>query len=1183
MKETESVLELLYNYPAFNAALSEAKKKRCVALYDMPSALRIIAAAALGKKLNRPVLYATPSAKSASLAEETALSLTDGKAAYLPGQDLQFIQGTYSRERRWQELKILSDVSNKEIDMLIVTPESLLRRFPKSLKQDFTVSADDVIEPQELIERLIQLGYERVDMVEGKGQCALRGDIIDVFSAISDHPVRIEFFDNQVDSIRLFDTLSQNSISQEKQISISPADMYIFTLDKRKQASENMRALILKALNSRSSNPKNTLDGETADEISIASGYRRMQADIDRLQESGTFNSMHLWYPLLAETVAIEELLDDPVIVLDTPNRIKSRIENEQAAFKDVLSQAVLREDAVPEQEALYFSADEITQRLNAFNPVLMQDMLLSFANIKPKSVIAMPAKQAADVYRGDFRRLAEDIKENIKLGFAIAIATESPARAERIRNALKNEGFLMPEFEEGSKTLTSGRAQFIDINITEGFVSEEAKLMLISQADLYGRSHKKKKSANKGQKIDSFVELNKGDYVVHEQHGIGIYEGTVRLQSEGAYRDYLYIQYAGADKLYIPVDQFDRVQKYIGAEGESPKLNSLDSASWEKQKNRVKKSLQKLAFSLVKLYAQRQSIQGFEFQSYAGWEEQFNDNFEYELTEDQQKAIDEVLGDMAKPINMDRLLCGDVGYGKTEVAMRAAFRAAISGKQVAVLAPTTILVQQHLNTFKQRFRGFPVKIASLSRFSSPKENRETLLKLKQGDLDIIIGTHRLLSKDVQFKDLGLLIIDEEQRFGVGHKESIKNIKKKVDVLTLSATPIPRTLHMSMVGVRDMSVIESPPQERQPVQTYVVEANDAVVRDAVLREIKRGGQVFFIYNRVQHMEAFAGRLRKLLPEAKIAMAHGQMRSQALEDIMLDFSQGRYDILLCSTIIENGLDIPNANTLIVYDADRFGLGQLYQIRGRVGRSPRLAYAYFLVRPDKVISEAAEKRLSAIREFTEFGAGFRIAMRDLQIRGAGNIFGPEQSGQISSIGYDMYCKMLEEAVLEMQGETAKAERFKRDCRVEIHINAFLPEDYVAGNGQRVEIYKRISSISSEDDKFALIEDLIDRFGEPPKPVQTLIDVALLRSFAIELGCDIVKFEKDELSLRLNPDYVKDPIGLLKALNYEPEVRLTSGKNAWLIMKVASGDALDALQIGIEFIKRMEKRLKEPQKLD
>ncbi|MDO5022117.1 MAG: transcription-repair coupling factor [Eubacteriales bacterium] len=1176
----ENIFEILYNYPAFKQLLDEAVNNRCVALYDMPPAFRIFVAAALGRKLKKTVLYAVPSLKLATSAEENAMAITGGRAVYLPAQDMQFIKGTYSKERRWQELKILSDVNAGNIDLLIVTPESFLRRFPRLIKQDFTIAKGSVLEPQELIIKLVSMGYERVDMVEGKGQCALRGDIMDIFPPVSDNPVRIEFFDNEVDSIRFFDTLSQNSISQEEQVNISLADMYMFSADNREEAAQKMQNLIKSAIKGRSSSTEKTKilddDLDLNTEISLASGYRRTQTDIDRLKESGTFNSMHLWYPLLAQTIPIEQFLDDAILVLDTPNRIKSRLENEYQAFRELLSQAVLREDAVKEQEALYYSVEEITERLKSKKPVLMQDMLLGFANIEPDVALSMPAQQASDLYRGDFKRLAEDINANIIKGFAIGIATQSPARAERIINALKTEGYFMPPYEENENLLAHGKAGFISLPLSEGFVSEDAKLMLVSQADLYGRSYKKRKSNPKGQSIDAFVELNQGDYVVHEQHGIGIYEGTVRLQSEGAYRDYLYIRYNGTDKLYIPVDQFDRVQKYIGAEGDAPKLNSLDSTNWEKQKARVKKSLQKLAFSLVKLYAQRQSIPGFEFQEYPEWEEQFNDNFEYELTDDQQKAIDEVLTDMSKPINMDRLLCGDVGYGKTEVAMRAAFRAAVNGKQVALLAPTTILVQQHLNTFKQRFRGFPLKIAAISRFSTPKENKKALQSLSEGAIDIVIGTHRLLSKDVKFKDLGLLMVDEEQRFGVGHKESIKNIKKTVDVLSLSATPIPRTLHMSMVGVRDMSIIESPPQERQPVQSYVVESNDAVVRDAALREINRGGQLYFLYNRVQHMEVFAAKLRKLLPEAKIAIAHGQLRSQVLEDIMLDFSLGRYDILLCSTIIENGIDIPNANTLIVYDADRFGLSQLYQLRGRVGRSTRLAYAYFLVRPDKALSETAEKRLSAIREFTEFGAGFRIAMRDLQIRGAGNIFGPEQSGQISSIGYDMYCKMLEEAVLEAQGEIDKADRFKRDCRVDIHLNAFLPEEYISGNSQRVEIYKRISQISTEDDKFALIEDMIDRFGEPPQTVQTLLDVALLRSFAIELGCDIIKLENTDLSFRLNPEYIRDPVGLLKALQEEPDVKLTSGKNTWLIVKVPSGKSMDALNIGIMFLKKMQKKL-------
>ncbi|NLA53431.1 MAG: transcription-repair coupling factor, partial [Clostridiales bacterium] len=546
------------------------------------------------------------------------------------------------------------------------------------------------------------------------------------------------------------------------------------------------------------------------------------------------------------------------------------------------------------------------------------------------------------------------------------------------------------------------------------------------------------------GQRIEAFTDLAVGDYVVHEHHGVGVYQGTVRLQSEGAWRDYLLIHYRGNDKLYVPLDQFERVQKYIGAGDNTPHLNDLGSSDWEKQRKKVKSGLQKLAFDLVKLYAARQTTDGFSFPSQPDFESQFNDYFEYELTPDQEKSVSEILDDMSRSINMDRLLCGDVGYGKTEVAVRAAFRAVINSRQVAFLAPTTILVQQHYETLKKRFEQFPISIEYVSRFRSAKANKETLLKASRGELDILIGTHRLLSKDVNFKNLGLLIVDEEQRFGVAHKEGIKNYKKTVDVLTLSATPIPRTLHMSMVGVRDLSLLESPPLDRFPVQTYVVDYSDTLIRDAILREKNRDGQVFFLYNRVADIERFASQLRQLVPEVKIAVAHGQMRENALEDVMVDFIAGQYDVLLCTTIIENGIDIPKANTIIIYNADHFGLSQLYQLRGRVGRSNRSAYAYFTVKPDKVLSETAEKRLAAIKEFTEFGSGFRIALRDLSIRGAGNMLGPEQSGQVSTVGYDLYCKMIEEAVREEQGDISGKRESELDTHVELHVKACLPEN-------------------------------------------------------------------------------------------------------------------------------------------
>ena len=676
----------------------------------------------------------------------------------------------------------------------------------------------------------------------------------------------------------------------------------------------------------------------------------------------------------------------------------------------------------------------------------------------------------------------------------------------------------------------------------------------MIGDTDIYGAGYKKTRTRkSSGQRIEAFTDLKEGDYVVHEMHGVGVYQGVKRIQSEGAWRDYLLIQYKGSDRLYVPTDQFDRVQKYIGSTDGEPPLNSLSGGEWQKQKAKVKAGLKKLAFNLVQLYAQREATPGHAFAPDTAWTQQFDEVFPYELTPDQARAVADIKRDMESTRNMDRLLCGDVGYGKTEVAMRAAFKAVQDGKQVALLAPTTILAQQHYYTCLKRFHDFPVNIDVISRFRTPKAQREAISHAASGKCDILVGTHRLLSKDVQFKDLGLLIIDEEQRFGVAHKESIKNLKKSVDVLTLSATPIPRTLHMSMVGVRDMSLLETPPEERIPVQTYVMDYNESLVRDAILREIARDGQVYFLYNRVANIDAFAGRLRQLVPEARIAIGHGQMQEHALEDVMLDFYAGKYDVLLCSTIIENGLDVPRANTMIVYDADRFGLSQLYQLRGRVGRSNRVSYAYFTVQPQKTLSETAEKRLAAIREFTQFGAGFRIAMRDLEIRGAGDIFGPEQSGHISVVGYDMYCKLIEEAVREAKGEQGAPAEL--EPRVDLKVNAYLPESYVRGGNQRVEIYKRISMLRTQEEMGDIIDELLDRFGDIPQSVLTLLNVAYLRALCVAFGVGVAQRQPTGLLLRFDERYLPDLNALSAAMGEDGTVRFSAARIPGMFIPLSS----------------------------
>lgn len=666
---------------------------------------------------------------------------------------------------------------------------------------------------------------------------------------------------------------------------------------------------------------------------------------------------------------------------------------------------------------------------------------------------------------------------------------------------------------------------------LSRGFEYVESRFVLVADKDIFGVQKHKAKAKKSRKKLDPFTDLKEGDLVVHENHGIGRYLGIEKMTVNGVDRDYLNVQYAGTDKLYIATDQMDLIQPYISMNDRQPRLSRLGGQEWQRAKTRARQSVKALAFDLVKLYASREVKIGHQFNEDTQWQRQFEGAFPYEETPDQAQSISEVKRDMESKKVMDRLLCGDVGYGKTEVAIRAAFKAVMDTKQVAVLVPTTILAQQHYNTFVSRFGDFPFTIQVLSRFKTAREQKEILKRLKEGNVDVIIGTHRLLGKDVKFKDLGLLVVDEEQRFGVGHKEILKEMKKNIDVLTLTATPIPRTLHMSLVGIRDISLIETPPEDRYPVQTYVIEHSDSMVRDAIVREVQRGGQVYFVYNHVKTMEKMAGRLRALLPDISIAVAHGQMNESTLEKTMLAFYEQEYDLLLCTTIIENGLDIPNVNTLIVYDADHLGLAQLYQLRGRVGRSNRIAYAYFTYRKDKILTEVSEKRLRAIREFTEFGSGFKIAMRDLEIRGTGNIIGAQQSGQMAAVGYDLYCKMLDEAVSTLKGE---AEVKEPDALIDIRVDAFIDSSYIGQQNQRIEMYKRIAAIEDLEYKYDVEQELEDRFGEIPKASQNLIDIAYLKALATSLGFSQISMQGKNVRMKLGQNKGLDNKTLMIILN-------------------------------------------------
>ncbi len=1191
--------------PAWTALFDRLSAASCLSLTGMAEGEKPFFAAALAHAARRPVLFVSPTELTAKRHAQDIGRLGIAAAA-LPSRDVQFSRAASSRESTWQRLQVLQDAIQGQVEVLCVSAEAALDRCPDAKRFEsasFPLTEGGRIAPAALIDRLLHLGYERVPMVEGRGQCAMRGAIADVFPPTELDALRIEFFDDEIDSIRRFDTISQRSIERVKDIWVTPASECILC-DSGAAAARFEEAVREHADVENAPAPKRdgmdalddffqTIDSEEAaaelaaaailDETEKPETPSRIKHHLD---DAATIRAGHpirtapMWLNVLcADTAAVDAYLSRPIILVDQPDQVLTRAKAKHNAFLGEWQEAALRGDSFPAQRELLLPYAELLSSLKRHAVLLLSDLTRGLGQFEPTDALPFPSEPVMP-YQGRLEPLAKDIASWREHGCAVALLTGGEARGRRLLRALEQQNVAAKYLETADKPLEPGEVVLLPISVHKGFRNAAAGLCVVSDSDLYGSAYQRvQKHHAAGEHIASFTDLKTGDYVVHELHGIGIYDGVVQLSTEGVTRDYLLIRYLGSDKLYVPTDQFDRVQKFIGAENSPPKLNRLGSGAWEKQKSKVKAGLKELAFDLAALYATRQKQSGFAFSRDLPWQREFEELFPYELTEDQQKSVEQIFADMESSRSMDRLLCGDVGYGKTEVALRAAFKAVLDGKQVAILAPTTILVQQHYNTMKKRFAGFPVTCEMLSRFRTPKEQREIIAKLADGKIDVIVGTHRLLAKDVRFKDLGLLVIDEEHRFGVNHKETIKHMKTKVDVLTLTATPIPRTLHMSLTGIRDMSLLETPPEERLPVKTYVTPYDDSIVANAIRHEMARGGQVYFLYNRVYTIERMFARLQALVPEARIAVAHGQMRENALEDVMLDFYAGAYDVLLCSTIIESGLDVPEANTLIVFDADRFGLSQLYQLRGRVGRSSRQAYAYLTVRRDKLLSEAAEKRLTAIREFTEFGAGYRIAMRDLEIRGAGDVLGPQQSGQLSAVGYDMYVKLMEQAVHEVQGIKDVPEL---DTRVELKLDAYLPESLVQDERLRIEVYKRIAMIEDEDSRLDVEAELIDRFGDIPEPVENLVRVARLRSVTRRLGINHLFLRPDGIHMRLEPKHLPDPMALYTAAT-ETDKRIQFSRHMPPEMVIKERDltpdaALElATQVLTEVYRRMEGAVK------
>ncbi len=1106
-------------------------------------------------------------------------------AKVLPPLEISFIKtDASSRDVSMQRLAALGDLLTGKIKALVVPVEAAQLRVPNQRIFESNIirlELSQTVRPEELVQALVKAGYERTSLVESRGQCAMRGGIVDIYPIGMSNAVRIEFFDDEVDSIRYFDVLTQRSLDSMRQLSIYPAVEALFTDEEAGIAADTLERILrdenetdkldrqrsierefglvpferfFELAEPKDDETKDTLpsmwdlgteddtEGQTAKQeltpLTTVAGKRYMPV-VDALRNSKNIDLNYTISAVLCHNLTdIINLLPNSVVIFEQAGAIKQRMTGLKSDFELNYKNAFERGEAIRNQSDILISYDSLIEAAIPHTTLSLDLFFQTKYDIAPQKLVRFDALNTPG-FNANMHELAGEIKRCQSSNAYIILLSGGSARGQRLSKSLYDEGVVVPFADAENYQAKRSVPVILPGNLTSGFIFNDIKLNVYCEDDAFGKGKQKKRVVSSAEKkTAAFIQLKYGDYVVHENHGIGQYLGTVRMTIEGTSRDFLYIRYAGTDKLYVPTDQMDRIQKYIGSEGENPKLNSLSGGDWQKQKAKVKRAIKEIAGDLIKLYAERATAPGYAFSPDTPWQKEFEDAFPYEETPDQITAIQEIKRDMEKPLVMDRLLCGDVGYGKTEVALRSVFKCVVEGKQAVLLAPTTILVQQHYATALNRFGNFPVHIDTLSRFKTPSEQREVIRKLKTGEIDFIIGTHRLLSSEIEYKDLGLLVVDEEQRFGVGHKEKIKQYKKSVDVLTLTATPIPRTLHMSMVGIRDMSILNTPPEERFPVQTYVCEYSDGLVRDAILRELARDGQVYVLYNRVQSIELIYNRLKKLVPEARIAFAHGQMREQNLEDVMLDFYDGKFDVLLCSTIIEAGLDVPRANTLIVYDADRFGLSQLYQLRGRVGRSNRIAYAYLTVNPRKILTQDAEKRLNAIREFTEFGSGFRVAMRDLEIRGTGNILGAEQSGHMAAVGYDLYIKMINEAIAELQG-TAPESRIQ--TRIELKLDAYLPQEYISGDAIRIEMYKRIAEIHDEASRNDVIDELIDRFGDPGKPVMNLICISHLKSLCESLGIEHVTYRQNALLMRFSPLAQIDLDALITAMSKDTRMKL------------------------------------------
>lgn len=1112
-------------------------------------------AAALRDRTGAPIFVICPDDTAAENFANDLRSMLGEQVNTLGMRDFTFYPTeAASRQAEQKRISALYALAKGKSQVTAVSVSGLIQRCmpPETLLDAAFVIEDGKSYPIEEIEQaLIRCGYVKTEQVEGPGQFARRGGILDFFSPSDHEPVRVEFWGDDIDSMGYFDVSTQRRSEPVKRCIILPAAESLPSL---KHGGEEALSREIESFAEKYAKRRNS-EGAAA----LAAN---MRADAERLKSGIVMSDADRYLPVLYPMASGADYIPgDAVIIFDQPNRCAERARDYAKQLTEDIRELQRRGQIAMSHDSFHLSFDALIKKLEDF-PIYMADAFTVGRNpIQPRTLTSIPAKQLPS-YAGSAQAAAEDVRAYLKQSYKVVVLAGDERRAKVLQDFFKEHEIPTLIYEKLTKLPQNGQCCISIGALSAGMEYPGLRLAVLTDAQLIRKKDKraaKKKLPSNRQKIESYADLSVGDYVVHENHGIGRFSGIVKMQVDGFEKDYIKISYAGTDSLYVPATQLDMVSKYTGGGEEKPvKLSKMGGTEWAKTRSRAKSAAKDMAKKLIALYAERQRLPGYAFSPDSEWQREFEENFGYTETDDQLRCVAEIKQDMEASVPMDRLLCGDVGFGKTEVALRAVMKCVLDGKQAAILVPTTVLAQQHYQTAMQRFFGFPVNISVLSRFRSGGQTSKTLSELATGKCDLVIGTHRLLSKDVKFKNLGLLVVDEEQRFGVTHKEHIKELSKGVDVLTLSATPIPRTLNMAMSGIRDMSTIEEPPEDRLPVQTFVMEHDWGLIADAIRRELQRGGQVYYLHNRIDDIERTARKLMDLLEDVTVAVAHGKMDKNMLANVMENVSNGQVQVLVCTTIIETGIDIPNVNTLIIEDADHLGLAQLHQIRGRVGRSTRRASAYLTFRRDKVLTEIAEKRLNAIRDFAQFGSGFKIAMRDLEIRGAGNLLGAEQSGHMIDVGYDMYMKLLNEAVLEARGIEPPA---RAECSADLAVAANIPDRYIPSSEQRMDIYRRIALIRSEEEADDLTDELIDRFGDPPPGVNALIHVALLRGEAGRAGITDISQKQGYLRFTVK-DFDMEKVSALYARpEYKGRLKVEAGSKPCISLKIkAKGRVID-----------------------